>query len=144
MNCVEWRHLTIRADGRIEQLQQAIGSLRFSLLASLLHASLVRGSVHSRRRTCQRSRVFLLVLFCFFLGGAASFADEKEALTRQLTLKRGGRLTLENTRGDIHITTWKGDRVEIKVQKTGISSEEMELVPVEIEAREDEIQILYF
>lgn len=98
--------------------------------------------MHRRARTCQRrSLVFLLILFCSFLPGATSLADENETLTRQLTLKSGGRLTLENTRGDIHITTWKGDRVEIKVQKTGLSSEEMELVPVAIEAREDEIHI---
>ncbi len=85
--------------------------------------------------------VMVGALFLFSPAGDDALAIEgSERLSRQFTLKSGGRLTLENTRGDIHISSWRGDGVELRAETTG-DQEAIDLVPVEIKSREDELNI---
>lgn len=84
----------------------------------------------------------LLALFHFLLANDDALAVEKaERLNREFVLRSGGRLTVENSRGDIHVSSWKTDRVQLQVRKTGDSEEDMELVPLEFKARDDELNI---
>jgi DUF4097 and DUF4098 domain-containing protein YvlB len=80
-----------------------------------------------------------LVLCLGQLAGAASAADKD--LNRRLPLKDGGRLTIENTQGDIRISSWDEQVVELRAEISTDSDEEMSLVPVEIDAKDDEIRI---
>lgn len=65
-----------------------------------------------------------------------------ESLSRELPLNEGGRLTLQNSRGNIQISSWKENRLELRAETTAESHDELELVPLEIDAREDEIRIV--
>jgi DUF4097 and DUF4098 domain-containing protein YvlB len=82
----------------------------------------------------------LLLALCSNLPTAVAFAAD-ENLTRRLPLKRGGRLTLENTQGDIRISSWDEDAVELRAEISSDSEEDLSLVPVEIDAKDDEIRI---
>jgi hypothetical protein len=50
-------------------------------------------------------------------------------------------VTIENTRGDILIRSWEQDRVQLIAEKKGGPKEDMDLVPVKITARDDELII---
>ncbi|MBI2835801.1 MAG: hypothetical protein HYX76_15380 [Acidobacteria bacterium] len=65
----------------------------------------------------------------------------REQLTRQFPLKSGGRLTIENTRGDIVIRAWEKEMIDLHAEKTADSSEEMPLVPIEFEAADDLVRV---
>lgn len=81
---------------------------------------------------------FLVLGFC--LPAAVVFADD-ENLNRRLPLKSGGRLTIENTHGDIRISSWDENEVELRAEISSDSEEDRSLVPVEIDAKDDEIRI---
>jgi DUF4097 and DUF4098 domain-containing protein YvlB len=84
----------------------------------------------------------VLLAFFFVLAGDVHRASGKdETLRRRYDLKSGGRITLENTRGNIRISSWDQDRVELVAEKSGDSEEDMELVPIEIDSRDDELKI---
>ena len=88
-----------------------------------------------------RSSLWFLTALCLFLVGGSGSATEKQTLTRQLTLQPGGRLTIDNSRGDIRIVTWSRGRVALKAEKTGSSKDDMDLVPIAIDARDDAIHV---
>lgn len=48
---------------------------------------------------------------------------------------------MENTCGDILVSSWKKEWIQLTAERSGDSVEEMELVPVEIKAREDEVHV---
>ncbi len=82
----------------------------------------------------------LFLVLCSYLSAAVAFAAD-ENLNRRLPLKYGGRLTLENTQGDIRISGWDEDEVELRAEISTDSEEDLSLVPVEIDAKDDEIRI---
>jgi DUF4097 and DUF4098 domain-containing protein YvlB len=83
-----------------------------------------------------------LLAVCFLLAGNAHRASgADETLRRSYELKDGGRITLENTRGNIKISSWDESRVEIVAEKSGENEEDMELVPIEIDSKPDELKI---
>lgn len=83
----------------------------------------------------------LLALFFILAGHSHPASGADETLRRSYNLKSGGRITLENTRGNIHISSWDENRVEIVAEKSGENEEDMELVPIEIDSRPDELKI---
>lgn len=62
-------------------------------------------------------------------------------VARRLPLKIGGRLTLDNSRGDVVIQSWDRPMVEIVAEPSGESEEAMAQVPVTIQAVEDQIDV---
>jgi hypothetical protein len=64
-----------------------------------------------------------------------------ETLSRVFPLASGGRITLDNTRGNIQIHAWDRDEVELVAEKSGDSDEDMALVPIEIDSLDDELTV---
>ena len=85
--------------------------------------------------------IFPALFQLFFIANDTYALGKDETLRRNFILKSGGRIILENTRGDIRISSWEGERVQLTAEKSGDSEEEMEQVPIEITARKDELKI---
>ena len=86
------------------------------------------------------SKVKILVFLCFtvlLLAVSCMFAmaDYKEDFAKTLPLKAGDRFSLDNVNGDVAVTTWREDKVEIKAVKTARRSE-ADLDKVEIRVEE--------
>ncbi len=97
--------------------------------------------MRKRPKTCLGwAWICSFALLNFVSASDESLASASERLSRQFVLKKGGRLTVENTRGDIHISSWEEDAVELRAETTG-NEGDFELVPVEITARNDELNI---
>lgn len=81
--------------------------------------------------------LFVLAVTMLFLAVSCIMAGEeyKEDFSKTLPLKAGGHFTLENVNGDIAVSTWKEDKVEIKAVKTARRREE-DLAKVEIRVEE--------
>jgi DUF4097 and DUF4098 domain-containing protein YvlB len=98
-----------------------------------------KGTVMERHAGNFVERSLLIALVWAFISSSTAFGKD-ETLRRSLVLAKGGRVTVENTRGNIRISSWDQDRVELVAEKQGLE-EDMELVPVDIRARDDEINI---
>ncbi len=72
----------------------------------------------------------LLVVSLAFAG-----ADYREDFSKTLPLKAGERFSLENVNGDVTVSTWKEDKVEIKAVKVA-RDDEKDLKDVEIRVEE--------
>lgn len=83
----------------------------------------------------------LLILAYSSMAGRSVTAAEGERLVKQLALKSGGRLTLKNTQGDIKIRSWDREQVEIRAERNGKTAEDLALVPIDIAATDDLIEI---
>jgi DUF4097 and DUF4098 domain-containing protein YvlB len=81
-----------------------------------------------------RSKVSTLIaVLVFFLAGLSclALADYREDFAKTLPLKAGERFSLENVNGDVTVSTWKEDKVEIKAVKVA-RDDEKDLKDVEI------------
>lgn len=58
--------------------------------------------------------------------------ESRDAIARQIPLARGGRLTLENSHGDITIQSWDRPAVDLKADRVADSDADLALAPVEI------------
>jgi len=72
---------------------------------------------------------------------AAPTPDNRDTLSRQFPLQRGGRVTLETTQGDIIVQTWNRDLVDVRAERTADSDEDLALVPVDIRSAPDQLDI---
>jgi DUF4097 and DUF4098 domain-containing protein YvlB len=74
-----------------------------------------------------------IAVLVFFLAGLSSMAlaDYREDFAKTLPLKAGERFSLENVNGDVTVSTWKEDKVEIKAVKVA-RDDEKDLKDVEI------------
>jgi DUF4097 and DUF4098 domain-containing protein YvlB len=91
-----------------------------------------------RRFSVPKAKVLIvLCVTMLFLAVSCIIAGEgyKEDFSKTLPLKAGGHFTLENVNGDIAVSTWKNDTVEIKAVKTARRREE-DLAKVEIRVEE--------
>lgn len=79
----------------------------------------------------RKSTVFVIALL--FLAATASFAraDYREDFSKTVPLKAGGMFSLENVNGQVRVSTWKEDKVEIKAVKVA-KKDEKDLKEVEI------------
>jgi len=81
-----------------------------------------------------RSRLLtLMAILVFSLAGLSTLAlaDYREDFSKTLPLKAGERFSLENVNGDVAVSTWKEDKVEIKAVKIA-RDDEADLKDVEI------------
>jgi len=94
-----------------------------------------------RRRTAVG--VSLLILFAFLLPERVepSRLESRERVTRQIAMSRGGRLSVQTSIGDILVRGWNRDLIELRVDKTGDSSEDLALVPVDIQTDADQVMV---
>lgn len=92
-----------------------------------------------------RSKLFTLIaILAFFLAGLPSLAraDHREDFSKSLPLKAGERFSLENVNGDVTVSTWKEDRVEIKAVKISRHDEEdLKKVEIRVEASSGAVSV---
>jgi DUF4097 and DUF4098 domain-containing protein YvlB len=86
------------------------------------------------------SKARVLIVLCItvlFLAVSCVMAGEeyKEDFAKTLPLKAGGSFSLGNVNGDVAVSTWKEDKVEIKAVKTAHKRQE-DLAKVEIRVEE--------
>ena len=91
--------------------------------------------------------VFLLMLFSPSSDArgrirATAPVSARDSLARDVPLRAGGRVTIDTTRGDIRVTAWDRDLVELRVERNAERGEDLALVPVEIRSGADEINLV--
>lgn len=97
-----------------------------------------------RRRTNRTPRSIpaysLLVLLVAGIGNVSALAPSRdESLARQLPLRLGGRVTIANSRGNVSISSWTRDLVDVRIRKHADTDQDSAQVPIDIRARDDEI-----
>lgn len=91
----------------------------------------------------QRNRTLIVTMIAgVLLAGLLSFAlaDYREDFSKTLPLKAGERFSLENVNGDVTVSTWKEDKVEIKAVKVA-RDDEKDLKDVEIRVEQSAGQV---
>lgn len=71
----------------------------------------------------------------------ASPPQSRETLIKQWPLARGGRLTLDNSLGDVTIQSWNRDEVELRAEKSADSAADLAELPIDIRAVPDALAI---
>ena len=85
----------------------------------------------------RNKRVILVAVAALLLAGLTTFAlaDYREDFSKTLPLKAGERFSLDNVNGDVIVSTWKEDKVEIKAVKVA-RDDEKDLKDVEIQVEQ--------
>ena len=71
----------------------------------------------------------------------ASLPQNRETLAKQVPLARGGRLTIDNSLGDVTIQSWNRDEVELRAKKSADSAADLAELPIDIRALPDALTV---
>ena len=86
--------------------------------------------------------LFLLVFFALFFMGLTSEAEHQEEFQKVLPLSSQGTFSLKNVNGEVKVSTWKDDKVEIKALKqTNKAAENLQKVKIEVLAAADSVSV---
>ncbi len=86
-------------------------------------------------------RTFILALAALFVS-TASFADRVlDSQSKRYTLDRDGAIILENVNGDVDITSWDGEQVELDYVIKGKSDKDLERTEVRIDHKDDLLRV---
>jgi DUF4097 and DUF4098 domain-containing protein YvlB len=86
--------------------------------------------------------VILIFSFTFLFFACAVEAQNQEEFSKVLPLSSQGTFSLENVNGDVTVTTWKEDKVEIKaVKKTRKAAENLAKVKIEVVESPDSVSV---
>ncbi len=84
----------------------------------------------------------LVALLALISGGAALAAEHQEEFQKTLPLSAKGQFSLKNVNGEVTITTWKEEKVEIKaLKKTNKAAENLQKVKIEVTSTTDSVSI---
>jgi len=84
----------------------------------------------------------LLVFFALFFMGLTSEAEHQEEFQKVLPLSSQGTFSLKNVNGEVKVSTWKDDKVEIKALKqTNKAAENLQKVKIEVIAAADSVSV---
>ena len=83
----------------------------------------------------------MCLICCLTLAVSSALADVTESTEYSYELEPGGRISIGNVNGDIHITGVAGNQVHIVAVKTAHSEESLKGLEVEIEASDNRIRI---
>lgn len=90
----------------------------------------------------KNSAISGLVLMVFFLLVPALQAQHEEEFSKVLPLSSKGTFSLKNVNGNVYISTWKEEKVEIKaVKSTRRDPENLEKVKIEVTASADQVTV---
>jgi hypothetical protein len=68
-------------------------------------------------------------------------APVRDTLVRDVPLGAGGRVTIDTTRGDIHVSAWDRELVELRAERTADRGEDIGVVPIDIQSGADELNV---
>jgi DUF4097 and DUF4098 domain-containing protein YvlB len=84
----------------------------------------------------------LVVFFALFFMGLTTEAEHQEVFQKVLPLSSQGTFNLKNVNGEVRISTWKEDKVEIKaLKKTNKAAENLQKVKIEVTAAVDSVSV---
>jgi DUF4097 and DUF4098 domain-containing protein YvlB len=84
----------------------------------------------------------LVVFFALFFMGLAPGAEHQEEFQKVLPLSSQGTFSLKNVNGEVSVSTWKEEKVEIKaLKKTNKAAENLEKVKIEVAAAADSVSV---
>jgi DUF4097 and DUF4098 domain-containing protein YvlB len=84
----------------------------------------------------------LAAILALLLGGAALAADHQEEFQKVLPLNAKGTFSLKNVNGNVDVTTWKEEKVEIKaLKKTNKDPENLQKVKIEVASTSDSVSV---
>jgi len=84
----------------------------------------------------------LAAILALLLGGAALAADHQEEFQKVLPLSAKGTFSLKNVNGNVAVTTWKEEKVEIKaLKKTNRDPENLQKVKIEVASTTDSVTV---
>lgn len=84
----------------------------------------------------------LLVFFALFFMGLTPEAEHQEEFQKVLPLSSQGTFSLKNVNGEVKVSTWKEDKVEIKaLKKTNKAAENLQKVKIEVTAAADSVSV---
>jgi len=90
----------------------------------------------------RKASVCVIALLFVVASAALAAADYREDFTKTVALKAGGTFSLENVNGQVRVTTWKGDQVEIKAVKIAKKNEkDLKEVEILVEASGDRVAV---
>jgi DUF4097 and DUF4098 domain-containing protein YvlB len=84
----------------------------------------------------------LLMFFALFFMGWTSGAEHQEEFQKVLPLSPKGTFSLKNVNGEVRVSTWKEDKVEIKaLKKTNKAAENLQKVKIEVTSAGDSVSV---
>jgi len=93
----------------------------------------------------QSKNLIILVLamfFALFFLGWTSEAEHQEEFQKVLPLSPKGTFNLKNVNGEVRVSTWKEDKVEIKaLKKTNKAAENLQKVKIEVTSAADSVSV---
>jgi DUF4097 and DUF4098 domain-containing protein YvlB len=92
-----------------------------------------------------RARINILILAAVLVlswGATALAADHQEEFQKTLPLRSEGTFSLKNVNGEVVVTTWKEEKVEIKaLKKTKKAAENLQKVTIEVSTAADSVSV---
>lgn len=86
--------------------------------------------------------LILTAMLTLLWGATALAADHQEEFQKTLPLSSEGTFSLKNVNGEVTVTTWKEEKVEIKaLKKTNKAAENLQLVKIEVIATADSVSV---
>jgi len=84
----------------------------------------------------------LVVLFALFFMGLTPEAEHQEEFQKVFPLSSKGTFSLKNVNGEVKVSTWKEDKVEIKaLKKTNKEAENLQKVKIEVTAAAESVSV---
>ena len=84
----------------------------------------------------------LVVFFALFFMGLTPAAEHQEEFQKVLPLSSQGTFSLKNVNGEVRVSTWKEEKVEIKALKqTNKAAENLQKVKIEVTTAADSISV---
>jgi len=86
--------------------------------------------------------LFLVVFFALFFMGLTPKAEHQEEFQKAFPLSSQGTFNLKNVNGEVRVSTWKEDKVEIKaLKKTNKAEENLQKVKIEVTSAADSVSV---
>ncbi|MFZ2055582.1 MAG: DUF4097 family beta strand repeat-containing protein [Candidatus Aminicenantales bacterium] len=86
--------------------------------------------------------LILAAILTLLWGGVALAADHQEEFQKVLPLSAKGTFSLKNVNGNVAVTTWKEEKVEIKaLKKTNKDPENLQKVKIEVVSTTDSVSV---